>query len=346
VRNYLKAQVWDGVPRIEQLFQYFLGAEDNIYTREVARKWFTAAVARVFQPGIKFDTMLVFVGKAGIGKSYLIDKLGGKWFSDTSVDLRNKKDSMEDVQGVWLMEWGELTSFRTASVEAVKAYVSKRKDRFRAAYARRVETHLRQCVFAGTTNRPEFLSDPDGNRKFWPILVDQVPRRNSVYTDVTEELRGQLWAEACYLYAQGEPLILSAEADKLAEQVQLRHTEIDDREDVIREYINKPVPMEWFKMSKGERAAFLGIGDFGSMPQADLQAAGDLARRDKVSIAEIWVEALGGDLKSMTKLNTRVVHDIMRNMPGWEIAKNPLQFGYFPRARGYVRSGSEVLTHF
>lgn len=342
VKEYLESLTWDRVPRVEQLFHYFLGVEDNHYTRQVSRKWFTAAVARIYRPGVKFDYMPVFVGKAGLGKSYLIDKLGGKWFSDTSVDLRNKKESMEEVQGVWLMEWGELTSFRTSSIEAVKAFVSKRRDRYRAAYARRTEEHPRQLVFAGSTNVPKFLSDPDGNRRFWPLYVNRTPIQRSVHEDFTEELRGQIWAEACYIYAMGESLMLDAAAIEMAEQVQLSHTEVDAREHTIYEYINRPVPVDWHGLNKGERAAYLGLGDFGNQPAGDVQIGGDKAPRDKVSITEIWIEALGGDIKTMTKQNTRVIHDIMRNMDGWALSENPLQFGAYPRERGYVRVGSGV----
>lgn len=345
VKEYLESHKWDGVPRIETLFHHFLGVEDNYYTRQVSRKWFTAAVARIYQPGIKFDYMPVFVGKAGLGKSYLIDKLGGKWFSDTSVDLRNKKESMEEMQGVWIMEWGELTSFRTSSIEAVKAFVSKRRDRYRAAYARRTEEHNRQVVFAGSTNVPKFLSDPDGNRRFWPLYVNRSTIQRSVHKDLTEHVRGQLWAEACYLYTMGEPLILDETASAMAEQVQKAHTEEDAREQTIYEYINKPVPLNWHEMYKGERAAFLGLGDFGNQPADQLQPSGDLAPRNKVSVIEIWVEALGGDIRNMTKQNTRIIHDVMRNMDDWDYSVNALHFGYYPRARGFVRKGYEVKTH-
>lgn len=338
VKEYLESVTWDGVPRIEQLFHYFLGAEDSLYTRQVSRKWFAAAVARIYEPGIKFDNMLVFVGKAGMGKSWLIDKLAGKWFSDTSVDLRNKKESMEEMQGVWIMEWGELTSFRTSSIESVKAFVSKRSDNFRAAYDRRMQDHARQCIFAGSTNKPEFLSDPDGNRRFWPVHVNQVAPQRSVGKDFTQELRGQLWAEACQMYVQGEPLILDEHVAELAEYVQQSHMEIDERAAYIAEYLDKPLPLDWYKLNQMERAAYLMQG-ISMMPQ-DGQVS--LMQRDKVCVREIWAELFEGSRKDADKLKTRFIHDIMRNMPGWEMSKNPLNVGFYGRQKCYVRKGRSV----
>lgn len=338
VKEYLESLKWDGVPRIEKLFHYFLGAEDNLYTREVSRKWFTAAVARIYEPGKKFDNMIVFVGLGGIGKSLLATRLGGRWFSDTSVDLRNKKESMEEMQGVWIMEWAELTSFRTASIEAVKAFTSKQTDKYRAAYARRVEDHPRQCVFMGSTNRPEFLSDPDGNRRFWPVHANQVPPQNNVYRDLTPDVVGQIWAEACVMYAQGEELMLEPHVAQLAEYAQKRHTEVDEREHVIADYLDKMLPQDWYKLDKGARAAYLMNYDSG-MPQ-DGQPG--LLQRDKVCIWEIWVELFEGSKKDADRHKTRFIHDIMRNMPGWELAKNPLNVGYFGKQRCYIRKGSGV----
>ncbi|HWV28277.1 MAG TPA: virulence-associated E family protein [Dyadobacter sp.] len=338
VKEYLESLVWDGTPRIEKLFHYFLGAEDNLYTREVSRKWFTAAVARIYEPGRKFDNMIVFVGLGGIGKSLLATRLGGKWFSDTSVDLRNKKESMEEMQGVWIMEWAELTSFRTSSIEAVKAFTSKQTDKYRAAYARRVEDHPRQCVFMGSTNRPEFLSDPDGNRRFWPVHANQVQPQNNVYRDLTPAVVGQIWAEACVMYAQGEELMLEPHVAQLAEYVQKRHTEVDEREHDIVEYLNKPLPADWYKLDKSTRAAYLMQG-IDQMPQDGQE---NLIRRDKVCVREIWVELFDGSKRDADRHKTRFIHDIMRNLPDWELAKNPLNVGYFGRQMCYVRKGSGV----
>ena len=177
VRDYLDAGVWDGVPRLERLLVDFLGADDTPYTRAVTRKALIAAVARIFRPGVKFDYMLTIRGRQGLGKSAFIAKLGGAWFSDSFTTLQGK-DAFEQVQGVWIMEIGELASMKKAEVEQIKLYLSKQVDRFRPAYGRRIQEFPRQCIFIGTTNEEQFLRDKTGNRRFWVVDTPHTPPRD------------------------------------------------------------------------------------------------------------------------------------------------------------------------
>lgn len=172
VRDYLDGLEWDGKERLETLLVDYLGAVDNKYTRAVTRKFMIAAVTRIYEPGAKFDHMIVTNGPQGIGKTLLPNKLAGKWFSNSLDDIRNK-DAYEALQGVWIMEMGEMTATRKADLEATKNFISKQEDVFRAAYARHKAYHKRQCVFWGTSNDPEFLRDRTGNRRYWPITVNQ-----------------------------------------------------------------------------------------------------------------------------------------------------------------------------
>jgi len=141
---------------------------DTPYTRAVTRKSFCAAVSRVYRPGCKYDYVLVIVGDQGIGKSTTLARMGGDWFSD-SVTTLTGKEALESIQGSWLIELGELAGLRKAEVDAVKHFVSKKEDRFRVAYGKRVEHFPRRCVFFGTTNEEDFLRDVTGNRRFWVI---------------------------------------------------------------------------------------------------------------------------------------------------------------------------------
>ena len=321
---------WDGVNRIESLFNAFLGVEDSEYTRQVSRKWFTGAVARIFKPGIKFDNMLIFVGAEGIGKSTLINKLGGEWFSDTAIDLKNKVQSMEDLQGVWIMEWAELTSFRTASVEAVKSFVGKQIDRFRVAYGRRVESFARQCIFMGTTNVMDFLNDPDGSRRFWPLLTQVVPIAADVHEQFTEELRAQIWAEAVHLFKSGEKLNLSKELVAIAKAVQQAHTETDDRITLIKSFMDRRIPANWYQMEEAERFTW-------NLNYIEGEAGSGLILRPKICATEIWIEALGGTRLTMTKTNTRFIHNYLRNNHEWEAYSTTTGFGPYGQQKGYSR---------
>ena len=154
IREYLAAlPEWDGVPRVDTLLIDYLGAEDNSYVRAVTRKTLCAAVRRVQEPGVKFDTMLVLNGPQGIGKSTLISRLAGEWFSD-SLNLSDTKDktAAEKLQGYWILEIGELAGLRKAEVETLRSFLSRQNDIYRAAFGRRATPHPRQCIFFGTTN--------------------------------------------------------------------------------------------------------------------------------------------------------------------------------------------------
>ena len=143
IREYICAQKWDGIPRVNTLLIDYFGAEDNAYTRAAIRKTLVAAVARVFEPGIKFDTALILVGEQGTYKSTFVKKLGMEWFSDTFTTVQGK-ESFEQIQGAWLIEMAELSGLKKAEVESIKHYISKREDMFRPAYGRTVETYKRQ----------------------------------------------------------------------------------------------------------------------------------------------------------------------------------------------------------
>ncbi|MGL5348689.1 MAG: VapE domain-containing protein, partial [Peptostreptococcaceae bacterium] len=170
IKEYLSSIAWDGKKRVENLFIDYLGASDTDYTREVSRKMLIAAVARVHDPGVKFDYMAVFVGKEGIGKSHLINLLGKEWYTD-SINTVLGKEAYEQLQEAWIVEMAELSAVKKAETEAVKHFISKREDIYRVAYGRRVEKFKRQCVFFGTTNEETFLKDRNGNRRFWPVKV-------------------------------------------------------------------------------------------------------------------------------------------------------------------------------
>ena len=166
VRDYLNSVIWDGTPRLDTLLVDYLGAKDTELTRAMTRKHFTAAVARVMRPGVKYDYVLTLIGPEGIGKSSLIRAMGrDEWFDDSLTSIEGK-DGMEQIRGKWLVEFGELTNYKKSTSEAYKAFISKQEDSYRPAYGRKTETYPRQCVFFATTNERAFLKGDTGNRRF------------------------------------------------------------------------------------------------------------------------------------------------------------------------------------
>ena len=309
VRDYIKGLEWDGVKRAETLWIDYLGADDTHYTREVTRKHLAAAVARVFEPGCKFDYVIILSGQQGIGKSTMLKKLGREWFSD-SLSAVQGKEAYEQLHGVWIAEMGELYATRKSESEAVKLFLSKQEDIFRVAYGRRTSVFPRQCVFYGTTNDTLFLRDRTGNRRFWPVKVSGHGVKS--FEDFDDETVGQIWAEAYQLYKDGETLFLDRETEKEAQAVQEKHSEVSEMLGLIEEYLNTKLPWQWDAMTLRERKEFLkGEDDI-----LEQKLVGE-KERDRVCVLEIWCEVFGGDLKNMSGMMSRQINSLMEMMPGW-----------------------------
>lgn len=326
VREYITAQQWDGIQRVETLLIDFLGADDTPYTRKVTRMTLAAAVARVFEPAIKFDTVLILVGEQGTFKSTIAKRLGGKWFSDTFTTVSGK-EAFEQLQGAWIMEIAELSGLKKAEIETIKHFISKSEDTFRPAYGRVVETYKRQCIFIGTTNSKDFLRDPTGNRRFLPVDVHLERAVRSVPDELTEDEVAQIWAEAYQLYIAGEPLYLDAATAATARAEQELHSDLDERAGIIETYLDRLLPDDWATLSIDERRIWL------SNP---LAKRGEVLR-DKVCVAEIWCEALGRDKSDLTQRNAREVNDLMRCLKNWSYCPTPTAFAVYGRQRYYKR---------
>lgn len=306
VQEYLEALQWDGKPRLDRLFIDYLGAEDTTYTRAVTRKAFVAAVARVMRPGCKYDTMLVLVGSQGRHKSTILAKMGGDWFSD-SLRTFGDKDSMETIQGTWLNEVAEMQAMSKADVDAVKMFLSKTNDYYRAAYGRYTADRPRQCVFFGTTNSKECLVDLTGGRRFWVVDIDQQLRIKNVFQDLDDE-KDQLWAEAVAYWRLGEALYLPQDLETVARQVQEEHRARHPWEGLIHDYLQQEIPADWMKWDLLQRQSWRSGG---------LRYEGKLEPRDRICAAEIWCEVLGKLRGDMRQRDTREINGLLERVPGW-----------------------------
>jgi hypothetical protein len=247
---------------LERLFINFLGAEDTPYTRAVTKIFFVGAVARIYDSGCKFDYCPVLQGPQGIGKSTVFSVMGGPWFSD-SLSTTEGKDGMEQLRGKWVLEMGELSAMRRSDVEATKAFISRRTDTYRAAYARTIDDWPRQCVIGATTNQQFYLKG-DSNRRFLPILVDGARRILSPFEDLAPR-RDALWAEALALYEAGTKLYLEAELETVARQKQEAANEDADNPYVadLEVYIGKLLPEDWDKRDLAQRRQYFTGADLG-----------------------------------------------------------------------------------
>ncbi len=197
IRDYLRRLEWDGKHRLDKWLHTYCGAEDGPYASGIGRMFLIAMVARVNEPGCKADYMLIFEGRQGAGKSKVCQILAGEYFSDCLPNMHSK-DAQSHLNGNWLIEIAELQAMSKAEDSTLKAFVTRRAEKFRPAYGREEITVPRQCVFIGTTNDSAYLRDPTGARRFWPITV------NNIDLDALISDRDQLFAEAFALYMKGE----------------------------------------------------------------------------------------------------------------------------------------------
>lgn len=280
--EYIHNIKWDGINRIDSILIDYLGAEDNDYVRSVTRKTLVAAISRIFKPGIKFDTVLVLCGPQGIGKSTFFSKIAMEWYSD-SLTLNDMKDKTgaEKLQGIWIMELGELAGLRKMDVDIVKAFLSRTDDKYRHTYGLCVENHPRSCIIVGTTNSYDgFLKDITGNRRFWPVNVDG--RGKKKIWNITSYEIEQIWSEAYQAYLLGEELYLSDELEATAAINQTQALESDPRQGLIEEYLSEN-------------------------------------NKEKICLMEIWCDCLMRERHDMRKKDAYELEGILKRIGNWKI---------------------------
>lgn len=333
---------WDGTHRIRTLLCDTLGAADTEFTRQATTITLVAAIARLYNPGIKFDYVLTLVGAQGIGKSTLFSKLAGRFFSDDlSISDMSGKAAAEKLQGAWILELSEMTGMRKTDVEVVKAFISRTEDRYRPAYGRNVETFPRQCILVATTNAMEgFLRDVTGGRRFLPIITKEVGRIPA--WELTPEYIDQIWAEALALYRTGTELVLTGEAAVQAAWAQRDALEADDRTGLVETFLSIPLPEGWESWTTRDRRAWLGTG---GAPEAAFGGAiagsePNTHKRRVVTNLEIWCECFGQDVADFRpQRDGREIALIMEQIRGWRRGETQEREHVFPygRQRVYLR---------
>ena len=226
--EWLESLTWDGEPRLGTLITSVLGAEDNQYNREIERLFMLGAVSRAYEPGCKFDYMPVLVGPQGIGKSRYVSLLAHipAWYND-NFNTIDGDTAVEKLRGLWIAEMAELLATKkTREVEAIKAFITSTKDIIRPKYARETVQRLRVCVFIGTTNDHDFLTDATGNRRFLPVECNATECSEWMFSDEAEPYIEQMWAEAVHVFkTEHPPLLLSRDLMQAAQTLQEAHTE-------------------------------------------------------------------------------------------------------------------------
>jgi putative DNA primase/helicase len=341
VKEYLESLEWDGVKRAEELFIKYLSAEDNIYTREATKKALLAAVKRIYEPGCKFDQMIVLVGPQGIGKSLILKKLGRDWFNDKLQDIKGQK-AYEALEGKWIVEIGELAAMNKEDRNNIKNFFTSQIDTYRKAYARNVTDNPRTCIFIGTTNEGDFLNDPTGTRRFWPIDCKetredrQVGFLPTVWNDFTDKEVDQIWAEMMWYYNNTNEsksvMELSYEAEKLLGTTTEDHQFVSDNVGVLGKYLDILLPSNWEEMSAEARREYIQCN---MNDDYDLSVEGTV-KRNCITAIEIRKELdrlLSG---SSDFLLGREIATIMDSNKDW-IRISSIRTKIYGRQRGWRR---------
>lgn len=296
VRDWLESLEWDGSKRIDTWIKDFCeGEAEEPYLSLVSRKFLLAMVKRVFEPGCQWDYTVVLEGKQGQYKSTIARTLASdRWFMDNLPDLKDK-DAMLSLQGKWLIELGELTNVKRADYNLVKAYLSRRVDTVRAHYGRIATDVPRQSVFIGSVNEGQYLKDPTGNRRFWPVKVGMCD------VEGLRAVREQLFAEAMGIYRKAEEKLFldSDEASAQASSAQEdRRVEDDESEmrDALRDFLDSDAGREFNFERFRARELFEGPsapwGRFADKSYANQTAAIVLSgmgfERHKIEGQRIW----------------------------------------------------------
>lgn len=327
VMEYLEeaAEEWDGRQRINRMFQVYLGADDIELISKIAEMWLVGAVAKVYDPYVKFDYVLDLVGGQGVGKTSLLQKLGGNWYTDAVTDFSNK-DNYDIMLKSLIVNDDEMVASNRMSFAETKAFISKTSLRFRKPYMKRTEEFAKNFVLARTTNQKEYLKDKTGERRFLPIMVNAEKQKKHPM-EIKPETIKQIWGEAVTIYKNGASLMFDEETEKELNVYRERFMYRDEVEQQVLEYLDMPIPSNWESMSAQKQYRYTQA----YFDNSHGFEAGD-AQLTKVSTREMMYNLFmrsSNDRKLSTKINM-----VMDNHPDFE--KKPFKQNG-KTTKGFVR---------
>lgn len=311
VMEYMEraASNWDGRKRINQMLQVYLGAEDIDLVSKIAEMWLVGAVAKVYDPYAKFDYVLDLVGGQGVGKTSLLQKLGGEWYTDAVTDFANK-DNYDIMLKALIVNDDEMVASNRMSFAETKAFISKTSLRFRKPYMKRTEEFAKNFVLARTTNQKEYLKDKTGERRFLSVMAD-TSRQKKHPMEIEPETVEQIWGEAVTIYKTGADLMFDKETEERLEIYREKFMYRDEVELQVLEYLGMPIPDNWSSWSIQQQHQYTSkYFDNSSEFEAGTK------KLEKVSTREMMYNLFmrnSNDKKLSTKINM-----IMDNHPGWE----------------------------
>ena len=252
--DYLNTVEWDGQKRIESLFIDLLDADDTELNRYMTKIWFVAAVKRIFEPGCKFDNMIVLQGEQGIGKSSICDLISLKYSNNVSLNEIGSKDLINKLNRTWIAVVDELDSFNKKEMSNIKTFISNTKDTARLAFGKYAETYSRHCVFIGSTNDSTFLRDNTSlvERRFWVIKCNKTSKDGKIFNVLKPEYINQLWAESVSCYRENPNMYLDISKELMEDFANSMMQFKTFSDDVVMDYVNAILEKTSHLDSKGE----------------------------------------------------------------------------------------------
>lgn len=337
VKSRIETVPWDGTPRAERLFIDYVGADDSHYTRSITKIWLTGLIARVYQPGIKFEIVPILQGPQGLGKSTILKKLFPDHFNDSLKSMGRNKDDYQQLQGKLIVELGELSALNKSEVELTKNFISSPSDTYRGSYEHYSTPHPRKCVFIGTTNHQDYLKDATGERRFYPIKCGvSKSTKNPWYPDQSDLL--QILAETKTWFDSGVQIYPDKRTLEEAKPYQDEASVIDVQKDAIEDYLNMNVPTNWDELGLDlKQRYFQHYGDEWDYIKNKTSATTEPIKHTTTReiMAVVFHKTADRYLSGRTNAEAKTIKLKMDNMPNWQSQRIRING---QQVRGYIRT--------
>lgn len=320
IKSKILSEEWDGIPRAESFFIDVLGVEDNVYNRECTRKWLLAGIYRLFEPGTKFDEMLIIHGDQGLSKSTTFKKLALNFY--VSETERLSLETLIKIELAWIVDFTELATMKKTDIDTFKAWLSETSDTYRGKYDKKARVHERHFIICGTTNDKEILTDRTGNRRYWLMYGDEENRKMNIF-NIEEDYILQLWSEVYQWYKNRETLLISNETKlhmrKLTSDA-LEYNPLEERINIILEMLVPKNWIEYFKNGANRFKFYKYVNEFVNFGTVDESIPQETQIQDITSYELGYLIGEGEEFK-MNLGGSKLAKDInkvMNNLPNWE----------------------------
>ena len=320
IKSKILSEEWDGIPRAESFFIDVLGVEDNVYNRECTRKWLLAGIYRLFEPGTKFDEMLIIHGDQGLSKSTTFKKLALNFY--VSETERLSLETLIKIELAWIVDFTELATMKKTDIDTFKAWLSETSDTYRGKYDKKARVHERHFIICGTTNDKEILTDRTGNRRYWLMYGDEENRKMNIF-DIEEDYILQLWSEVYQWYQNRETLLISNQAKLHMRKLTSEALEYNPLEERINSILEMLVPKNWieyFKNGTNRFKFYKYVNEFVNFGTIDESIPRETQIQDITSYELGYLIGEGEEFK-MNLGGSKLAKDInkvMNNLPNWE----------------------------